>query len=147
MPDRHSDDEFFEQLSAGTLLGEEFRTPDLLKDRIFKALTDSHEKDAFFEDLAAEIPVAQAPARLKSRIYSALLLEQVESGPLLSLSECKSGGRALCVFEALVQIAPVGQTLDSINYCRVCHARVLAERMEHAPIYWPGCPYSGFQEH
>lgn len=145
MPDRHSEDEFFERLSAAAPIGEEFRAPDLLKDQIFKVLADSLEQEAFFEDLAAEIPVIPAPARLKSRIYSALLLEQVESGPLLSLSECKTGGRALCVFETLVQIAPVGRTLDSINYCRICHARVLAERMEHAPIYWPACPYSDFQ--
>jgi hypothetical protein len=27
----------------------------------------------------------------------------------------------------------------------VCHARVLAERLEHAPIYWPHCPYVRFQ--
>ena len=147
MPDRHAEDEFFERLSENSPLGEESPTPAFLKERLFKALTDSQEQDAFFEDLAAEPPVVPAPARLKSRLYSALLLEQAESGPLLSLSECKSGGRALCVFETLVQIAPVGQTLDSINYCRVCHARVLAERMEHAPIYWPGCPYSGFQQH
>lgn len=145
MADLLPDDEFFEDLAAQIPLGEDARTPDLLKDRIFSALTQNLEQESFFEDLASEIPVLPAPAKLKSRIYSALLLEQVESGPLLSLSECKTGGRALCVFESLVQIAPVGQTIESINYCRICHARVLAERFENAPIYWPGCPYAGFQ--
>jgi hypothetical protein len=31
-----------------------------------------------------------------------------------------------------------------MNPCRVCHARVLGERLERAPIFWPGCPYSEF---
>ena len=54
------------------------------------------------------------------------------------------GGWALCVFEELVQIAP-GQMIKSLNYCRVCHARLLGERLKRAPIYWSGCPYVGFQ--
>jgi hypothetical protein len=39
---------------------------------------------------------------------------------------------------------PVGTAIRSMNPCRICHARVLAERMEQAPIFWPGCPYSEF---
>jgi hypothetical protein len=49
------------------------------------------------------------------------------------------------VFEDLVQIAPVGESLKSRNPCRVCHARVLGENVEDAPIWWPHCPYVRFQ--
>jgi hypothetical protein len=90
-------------------------------------------------------PHQRASARLKSRIYSRIVQEQAASGPLLSLSETKASGTALCVFEELVRIAPVGEDAKTKNWCRVCHARVVAERIEHAPIYWPHCPYAGFQ--
>ncbi|MEO7142497.1 MAG: hypothetical protein ABI165_03240 [Bryobacteraceae bacterium] len=96
----------------------------------------------------AELPEAgavRASSRLKSRIYSRLVQEQAADGPLLSLSKTKAAGRALCVFENLVQIAPVGETAGRANYCRVCHARVAGERIESAPIYWPHCPYVLFQ--
>jgi hypothetical protein len=82
-----------------------------------------------------------ASSRLKSRIYSRLMLEEAAEGPLLGLAETKADGRGLCVFEELVRIAPVGETLQSRNYCRICHARVAGERIENAPIYWPHCPY------
>lgn len=88
----------------------------------------------------------RAPSRLKAKIYSALMLRQVTTGPLASLREVKTRGRNLCVFEELVQIAPIGEKVKSLNFCRVCHARVLAERLENAPIYWPGCPYADFQK-
>jgi hypothetical protein len=87
----------------------------------------------------------RAPSRLKSRIYSALVQRQRQDGPLLSLSEVKAGGRKLCVFEQLVQITPVGEPAKRPNLCRICHARVLAEAIENAPVYWPGCPYAQFQ--
>ncbi|HJZ99013.1 MAG TPA: hypothetical protein VKE70_21030 [Candidatus Solibacter sp.] len=87
----------------------------------------------------------RAPARLKSRIYSALVERQRHEGPLLSLTEVKAGGRNLCVFEELVQITPLGEPAKQPNFCRVCHARVLAERIENAPVYWSGCPYAQFQ--
>ena len=147
MVDRHTEDEFFEDLAARIPLGEDVRIPGSLKDRIFSALIDGLDEQEFREQLITEVPDIAAPARLKSRIYSALVMAQAQSGPLLSLSECETGGRALCVFEKLVEIAPVGQSIESINYCRICHARVVAERFENAPIYWPGCPYAGFQNH
>jgi len=84
------------------------------------------------------LPLLKAPARLKSRIYSALLAEQA---PLLPLAETQD----VCVFERLVQIAPVGQALQSRNYCSVCHARWLAERLENPPIFWSNCPYVDFK--
>ncbi len=84
-------------------------------------------------------------SRLKSRIYSALVERQSQDGPLLSLGATKDSGRELCVFEALVQIAPVGESLKRLNLCHICHARVLGERIENAPVYWPGCPYAQFQ--
>lgn len=89
----------------------------------------------------------RAPSRLKSEIYSALVRRQAESGPLLSLTETKGAGRSLCVFETLVQIAPIGEKRKHFNLCRVCHARILAERMENAPIFWGHCPYVAFQKH
>jgi hypothetical protein len=106
--------------------------------------------ERFFEWLAQETEAAeaakspQAPAPLKSRIYSALVRSQASSGPLLSLSEPHQSG--LCVFEQLVKIAPAGETVKVLNLCRTCHARILAERMEHAPIYWRNCPYVDFQK-
>ena len=90
-------------------------------------------------------PEMTAPARLKSRTYTALIRRQQESGPLLGLTGSKQSGRKLCVFEELVQIAPVGTGTESAFFCQVCHARVLAENLEHAPIWWPGCPYVRFQ--
>jgi hypothetical protein len=102
--------------------------------------------DRFFEDLASRPAAEQgASSRLKSRIYSALVERQAEEGPLASLGECHQSGSKLCVFEHLVRIAPLPETVKSWNPCRVCHARLLAERVEDAPIFWPGCPYVEFQ--
>ena len=145
MFDQFCEDSFFEKLAAGTARSADTRAPAPLKDRIFSALAGALEQDSFFENLAAEIPAETATPRLKSRIYSALVSAQAESGPLLDLQRCKKTGRALCIFEEIVRIAPLGKVAQSINYCRVCHARVLAEHLEKAPIYWPGCPYAAFQ--
>lgn len=100
--------------------------------------------EEFLERLADGMELAEqelAPARLKAKIYSALMLKQAETGPLLSLTETSACGHKLCVFEKLVRITPVGEGAKSLNICRICHARVLAEHMENAPIYWSGCPY------
>jgi hypothetical protein len=104
------------------------------------------ENDKFFEQLAeaTQLEVC-ASTRIKSRLYSALMKKAQEEAPLCSLTETERAGHELCVFEKLVQILPVGKTLDSANYCRICHARVLAEQFENAPIYWKGCPYVKFQ--
>src|SRR5919108_32245 len=84
-----------------------------------------------FESLLTEAdapePQVEAPPSLKSRIYSALVRRQTSSGPLLDLRECQKAGHGLCVFEQLVQIAPVRDRFKSKNICHVCHARVLAE--------------------
>jgi len=85
-----------------------------------------------------------APARLKSRIYSALVNHLSETGPLLSLPVTKANGRQLCVFEEAVAALPFSDGVKSKNPCRVCHARILGERLEWAPIFWPDCPYSTF---
>jgi hypothetical protein len=95
--------------------------------------------------VSPESDAPRAPSKLKSRIYSALVEDQAAAGPLLSLTETKTGGHALCIFEELVQISPVGESLKQKNCCRVCHARVLAERIERAPVWWPNCPYVLFQ--
>lgn len=86
----------------------------------------------------------RAPARLKSRIYSALVSRLAETGPLLSLDAIKQSGTPLCVFEEVVAALPSGAQIGSRNPCRICHARVLGERLDWAPIFWPGCPYSEF---
>jgi len=141
------DDTLFEQLAmrsdpAGLPLES---APTGLKDRIITSRISHQQDDSAFENLAATAATETAPASLKSRIYSALVARQAESGPLLGLTTVKAGGRRLCVFEELVRIAPVGEKIKAFNCCRICHARVLAEYMESAPIYWPHCPYVGFQ--
>ena len=103
--------------------------------------------DLWFERLAEAtdaLTPERAPARLKSRIYSALVARMAESGSLLDLVETKTSGARLCVFETALTVLPGGTNVSSMNPCRICHARVLGERMEHAPIFWPGCPYSEF---
>ena len=106
------------------------------------------DRDRFFRTLAreggAEPESPPAPARLKSQIYSALVARQAASGPLLSLATTKAEGRALCVFESAVCALPVPEGVKTMNPCRVCHARILGERLESAPIFWPHCPYSAF---
>jgi hypothetical protein len=105
--------------------------------------------DLWFEQIADATPgegAERAPARLKSKIYSALLSRMTESGPLLDLAETKSAGGRLCIFENAVAVLPVSAEIRSLNVCRVCHARVLGERMEKAPIFLPGCPYSEFHK-
>jgi hypothetical protein len=86
-----------------------------------------------------------APARLKARVYSALVNRLTETGPLLSLAATKACGESLCVFEEAVALLR-SERLGSLNPCNVCHARVLGERLEHAPIYWPHCPYAEFHK-
>jgi hypothetical protein len=105
--------------------------------------------DRWFEELARitdfdERSIVRAPARLKSRIYSAIVRQQAADGPLLSLTEVKASGRDLCVFEAALRVMPLGERVKMMNPCRICHARVLGERLDHAPIFWPSCPYSEF---
>ena len=106
------------------------------------------DSDRFFSTLAEDTgPDAAgdpAPARLKSRIYSRLLAEQAATGRLLSVSETRQSGRSLCVFEAAVAHAPLPKRMKSMNPCSVCHARYLAEHLDHAPILWPHCPYSEY---
>jgi hypothetical protein len=103
--------------------------------------------DLWFERLAEATPdptPEHAPASLESRVYSALVARMAESGSLLDLSEIRASGGRLCVFETTLTVLPLGSTISSMNPCRICHARVLGEHMEHAPIFWPGCPYAEF---
>ncbi len=103
---------------------------------LFERLADSTDR--------WEINPAVAPARLKARIYSALVRRQQESGPLRSLTQTKAEGRNLCVFEQAWTLAPIGEGPKHLNLCRVFHERLLAEKVEKAPIYWSGCPYADF---
>ena len=106
------------------------------------------DPERFFLALAAadedEGETEQVPARLQSRIYSALVSQQAAAGSLLSLLETKTAGHGLCIFEQALASAPVGQRAKAMNPCRVCHARLLAEHLDRAPIYWPSCPYAEF---
>lgn len=88
---------------------------------------------------------ASAPSSLKARLYTSLIRKQQESGPLESLDATASAGHGLCVFEQLVQIAPLPPAAKSPFFCQVCHARIMSEHMEHPPIYWPNCPYARFK--
>lgn len=100
----------------------------------------------FAEATDADAEPETAPARLRSNIFSRLAQEQTKQGPLASVSESKAAGRELCVFEEIMRIAPLGEDVKKLNYCRVCHARVLAETMDNAPIWWAGCPYAQFHK-
>jgi hypothetical protein len=104
-------------------------------------------EDRWFDGLAQTVgkeTPERAPARLTSKVYSAIVLWMSESGALLDLAETQRAGGHLCVFENVLTVLPIGKDVLAKNPCRMCHARVLAERMEHAPIFWPGCPYSEF---
>lgn len=87
-----------------------------------------------------------ASSRLKSRIFSKLIDAQQEQAPLRILSESRGAGAALCVFEHAVALLP-SDDLQAKNPCAVCHARVLGEHVERAPIFWPGCPYARYCGH
>lgn len=87
----------------------------------------------------------RAPAALKARLYSALIERLAESGPLLSLAATKACGNSLCVFEEAVALLR-SERLGSMNPCNVCHARVLGERLDHAPVFWAHCPYAEFHK-
>jgi hypothetical protein len=88
----------------------------------------------------------RAPSSLKARLYSALIREQQQTGPLASLDASVEAGHGICVFEKLVQIAPVGEKAKAVFYCQVCHARVLAEHSDNPLIFWSHCPYVKFKE-
>ena len=115
-------------------------------------VNNSIPDDRWLEDLAAEVEPVPAgpertPSRQKSRVYSALVRCQQESGPLLSLTETRAAGSSLCVHEELLRISPAGEKAKRFDCCSVCHARVLAENLDNAPIYWGHCPYVRFQNH
>ena len=105
------------------------------------------EDDRWFERLVettGEALPERAPARLMSQVYSAFVLQMSDAGALLDLAATKQSGGHLCVFENVLTVLPLGKDLLARNPCRICHARLLGERMERAPIFWPGCPYSEF---
>lgn len=87
-----------------------------------------------------------APSSLKARLYTALVRKQQASGPLATLDATVAAGHGICVFEKLVQIAPVGERLKSPFFCGVCHARILGEHLDHPPIFWSNCPYVAFKK-
>ena len=104
-------------------------------------LPDEH----WLEEIDLTMPRRRAPSRLKSRVYSHLIRQMQAAGGLEGLKETRQAGHGLCVFEELVRITPLGQPAHGWHYCTVCHARVLGERVEGAPIYWGHCPYVLFQ--
>ncbi len=107
------------------------------------------DEEQFFQRLAdstdpLESGADRAPAQLKARLYSALVAAMASDGLLRSLRETNASGRPLCIFEHLLCVVP-DERVTSMNPCRVCHARVLAEHLESPPIYWPHCPYVAFK--
>ena len=106
--------------------------------------------DFWFERLAeatGDVTPERAPARLKSKVYSAVVARMAAAGSLLDLTATKKAGGRLCVFENVLTVLPVGADVRAMNPCRICHARVMGERMEQAPVFWPGCPYADFHHH
>jgi hypothetical protein len=103
--------------------------------------------ETWFEQLAGatrDVAPERAPATLKSKIFSALVTRMAKSGPLLDLKDTRKAGGHLCVFEQSLTLFPEATGIQSMNPCRICHARLLGERVTRAPIFWPGCPYSEF---
>lgn len=96
---------------------------------------------ASLDDEAEEEP---ASSRLKSRLYSALMRRQEQSGPLRGLGETRAHGYGLCVFESAWRRTVPLDAAQRFNCCKVCRVRVLAEHVERAPIHWRNCPYVAF---
>jgi hypothetical protein len=108
-----------------------------MKDNLERLLTEA--------EAAGDRGHSTAPSRLKSRIYSALMQQHEAEGPLRPLTATHAEGRGLCVFESAARICAPAEGIQQLNFCRVCHARVLGERVEGAPIFWHHCPYVDFQ--
>jgi len=108
----------------------------------------SPDLDREFSRLLAEPQQVgeHAPSSLKARLCSALVREQQATGPLASLDSSVASGHGICIFEKLVQISPIGESAKSPFFCHTCHARILAERFDNAPIFWPNCPYVAFKD-
>ena len=105
---------------------------------------NSQPDDRLIELLAQRLEDANEPgasSRLKAKLLTAILRSQEASGPLRSLDETRSRGYELCVFENIWERVTTGETAHCFNCCTLCHARVLAEHIENAPIYWGNCPY------
>ena len=108
----------------------------------------SSDSKQFVEDFWEQCSDAELPAassRLKSQLYSKMIATQELSGPLVQLGESKAQGRELCVFEQIMAVLP-SKPLQEYQYCKICHARVLGEAVENAPVFWPNCPYAEFQK-
>src|SRR5262245_46015736 len=88
--------------------------------------------------------IDRAPARLKSRLYSALVAAQAAAGRLRSLPATKAAGHPWCVCAHVLHVVR-NECIVSMNACRVYHARVLTEHFESPPFYWPHCPYVDFE--
>lgn len=99
--------------------------------------------DAFFENLADEQAQegVRAPARLKAKVYSALVRRAQQDAALRDLAATQQAGYELCFWEKIMEAVPGAGRL---NHCRFCHARLLGESLPHAPIGWSGCPYAQF---
>ena len=109
-------------------------------------MTNRDEEREFGRLLSQPETTAEpAPSSMKARLYSALIREQQKQGALASLNDTVADGYGICVFEKLVQIAPVGEKAKSPFFCHVCHARILAENFDNPPVYWRHCPYVAFK--
>jgi hypothetical protein len=106
-----------------------------------------NELDQAFGNLFSQpegIP-ERVPPSMKARLYTTLVRAQQADGALASLNSSVAAGHGVCVFEKLVQIAPVGDTAKSPFFCSICHARLLGETFDQPPIYWHNCPYVQFK--
>lgn len=105
------------------------------------------DDERLFELLAGLDDAAEeerASSCLKSRLYSALMRWQEQSGPLRGLGDTRARGYGLCVFESAWQRTVPLDAAQRFNCCRPCRIRVLAEHLERAPIHWRNCPYVAF---
>ena len=109
-------------------------------------MSDANWDREFSRILAEPKEEKGAPSSLMARLYTALVREQQASGPLASLDASVAAGHGVCVFEKLVQIAPLGEQMKTPFFCGVCHARILGEHFDHPPIFWSNCPYVAFKK-
>ncbi len=111
-----------------------------------RTLTDDEFFSRVAEETESALGAVHAPSRVKAKTYSALVRRQQQSGPLLNLADTRRAARGLCVFESFWQHLPLPDSAKCFNCCSICHARVLGERSEPAPIFWGHCPYVEFQK-
>jgi hypothetical protein len=91
-------------------------------------------------ELTGDVTPERVPARLTSKTYSALWPEWPNRGRCSISQQRKKPAHGCASSSTPLTVLPLGYDVRSMNPCRVCHARVLAERMEQALHTLAGLP-------